>query len=69
MLYYFVKSNYIQPLHNQDAHSCSSLQNEQNIKKAEIHTETMNYITPKEMVELQSVDYAVTHVGKKYPSP
>jgi hypothetical protein len=24
---------------------------------------------PKERVELQFVDYAVTHVGKKYPSP
>jgi hypothetical protein len=69
MLYYFVKSNYIQPLHNQDAHSCSSLQNEQNIKKGEIHLETMNCRAPKERVELQSVDYAATHVGKKYPSP
>jgi hypothetical protein len=39
------------------------------MKKGEIHIETMNYITPKERVELQSVDYAATHVGKKYPSP
>jgi hypothetical protein len=27
----------------------------------------MNHITPKMWVGLQSVDYAVTHVGKKYP--
>jgi hypothetical protein len=35
----------------------------------EIHIGTMNHITPKVWVGLQSVDYAATHVGKKYPSP
>jgi hypothetical protein len=28
-----------------------------------------NCVTPKKMVEDQSADYVVIHVGKKYPSP
>jgi hypothetical protein len=69
MLYYFWESNYIQPLHNQDAHSRSKCLDSKYIKLGGIHIGTMNHITPMVWVVLQSVDYAATHVGKKYPSP
>jgi hypothetical protein len=38
-------------------------------KKAKYISNKHDYITPKEMVEDQSADYAATHVGKKYPFP
>jgi hypothetical protein len=38
-------------------------------KKVKIHIGAMNHMTPKVWVVLQSVDYAATNVGKKYPSP
>jgi hypothetical protein len=40
----------------------------QNEKRKKYISIKSNYITPKEMVEDQSADYAATHVGKKYPS-
>jgi hypothetical protein len=38
-------------------------------KQGKIHIEAMNHMSPKVWMELHSVDYAATHVGKKYPSP
>jgi hypothetical protein len=38
-------------------------------KKAEYISIMSNCRMPMEKVVAQSVDYAATHVGKKYPSP
>jgi hypothetical protein len=38
-------------------------------RKAKYISIQLDYLTPKEMVEDQSADYAATHEGKKYPSP
>lgn len=38
-------------------------------EKGGIHIETRNCKTPMKQVELQSIGYAATHVGKNYPSP
>jgi hypothetical protein len=46
--------------------SVSSSKKEKKLGK--IHIEAIKHMTPKKWVGLQSVDYAATHVGKKYPS-
>jgi hypothetical protein len=38
-------------------------------KQAKYISSMSNYRSPKVKVEDQSIDYAATHVGKKYPSP
>jgi hypothetical protein len=38
-------------------------------RKAKYISIQLDYLTPKEMVEDQSADYAATHEGKKYSSP
>jgi hypothetical protein len=38
------------------------------IKGDELHNKQTECKTPRKKAEAQSVDYAITHVGKKYPS-
>jgi hypothetical protein len=54
------RSNYTRPLHNQDAHIRLNVSNK--TKKGTIHIVASKCRSPKERMELQSVDYAATHV-------
>jgi dihydroxyacetone kinase len=47
----------------------SRIESQKTKKLGEIHIGAMNHNSPKVWVVLQSADYVVTHVGKKYLSP